>query len=143
MPTYCTKKQTDQSKNKRIFKILGSEEIWRSFFKQYITKIVGSKTGIIIDSTGLPNKIDFPLSAWGHHGGKTERETKLLIVVEKETGLPLYFRYMTGNIVDVSTLSATVAELSKMGVTMAFALIDAGYFSEEILRICFRIIFLF
>jgi transposase len=114
-----------------FLKKLGSEKVWRTFFKEYLEKIVGSKTGIIVDSTGLPNEIDFPLSAWGHHGGEVERETRLLMVVEKESGMPLYFRYMAGNIVDVTTLSTTVAELAKMGVNTAFALIDAGYYSEE------------
>ena len=114
-----------------FLKKLGEEEIWRVFFKEYLERIVGSKTGIIVDSTGLPNEIDFPLTAWGHHGGETERETRLLMVVEKESGMPLYFRYMAGNIVDVTTLTITVAELAKMGVNTAFALIDAGYYSEE------------
>jgi transposase len=121
-----------------FLKALGEEAVWRTFFKVYLEKIVGSKTGIIIDSTGLPNEIDMPLSAWGHHGGGTERETRLLMVVEKETGMPLYFRYMAGNIVDVSTLTSTVAELAKMGVDTAFALIDAGYYSEENIKNLFN-----
>lgn len=114
-----------------FLKMLGTERVWRKFFKAYLEKTIGTKTGVIVDSTGLPNEIDFPLSAWGHHGGQSERETRLLMVVEKETGMPLYFRYMAGNIVDVKTLVTTVAELSQMGVNTAFALIDAGYYSEE------------
>jgi len=34
-------------------------------------------------------------------------------------------------VVDVSTLSNTIAELSQMGVNTSFALIDAGYYSES------------
>jgi transposase len=121
-----------------FLKLLGKEQIWRRFFKEYLGKLIGSKTGIIVDSTGLPNEIDFPLSAWGHHGGETERETRFLMVVEKESGMPLYFRYMAGNIVDVSTLKTTVSELAKMGVNTAFALIDAGYYSEDNIKNLFR-----
>jgi transposase len=114
--------------------MLGAEKVWRRFFKAYLEKTIGSKTGVIVDSTGLPNEIDFPLSAWGHHGAESERETRLLMVVEKETGMPLYFRYMSGNIVDVTTLTTTIIELTQMGVNTAFALIDAGYYSEENLK---------
>ena len=101
-----------------FLKMLGAERVWRQFFKEYLEKLIGSKTGIIVDSTGLPNEIDFPLTAWGCHGGECEQETRLLMVVEKETGMPLYFRYMAGNIVDVKTLANTVAELDQMGVIL-------------------------
>jgi transposase len=114
-----------------FLKKLGNEQVWRKFFKSYIGNLVGDKTGVIVDSTGLPNEIDFPLSAWDNHGGESERETRLLMVVERTTGQPLYFSYKAGNIVDVSTLSNTIAELSKMGVSTSFALIDAGYYSED------------
>jgi len=114
-----------------FLKKLGKEAVWRTFFTSYIEKIVGEKSGVIVDSTGLPNEINFPLSAWNNHGGASERETRLLMVVERTTGQPLYFSYKAGNIVDVSTLSNTIAELAQMGVNTSFALIDAGYFSED------------
>jgi transposase len=113
-----------------FLKKLGKEKIWRDFFKSYIKKIAVGKTGIVIDSTGLPNEINFPLSAWGCHGGEAERETRLVMAIEGNTGMPLYFRYMAGNIVDVSSLSNTIKELKAMGINMSFALIDAGYYSE-------------
>ncbi|GHV45833.1 hypothetical protein FACS1894204_06090 [Synergistales bacterium] len=107
-----------------FLKALGSEKLWRKFFKSYIGKTIGEKTGVIVDSTGLPNEINFPLSAWGNHGGESERETRLIMVVERNTGMPLYFRYMAGNIVDVSSLANTIEELKKMGVDTSFALVD-------------------
>ena len=74
-----------------FLKVLGQEKHWREFFKEYITSVTGEKTGIIIDSTGMPNEIDFPLSAWGNHGGESEMETRLMLVVDKTSGKPLYF----------------------------------------------------
>jgi transposase len=113
-----------------FLKKLGDETVWRKFFQAYIKATVGEKTGVIVDSTGLPNEINFPLSAWGNHGGVSERETRLIMVVEQNTGAPLYFRYMAGNIVDVSSLANTIEELKSMGVGASFAVIDAGYYSE-------------
>jgi len=114
-----------------FLKQLGKETLWRNFFKQYIEQITQEKVGVIIDSTGLANEIDLPFSAWSNHGDGSVRETRFLMVIDRISGNPLYFRFMAGNIVDVSTLAHTFAELKQLGVKTSFALIDAGYFSEN------------
>ena len=114
-----------------FLKTLGEEGVWRRFFQSYLAQASGEEAAVIIDSTGLPNEIDIPISAFGCHGGEIERETRLLMVMDQASGMPLYFRYMAGNIVDVSTLATTMMELEYYGVKTAFALIDAGYFSQE------------
>jgi transposase len=113
-----------------LLKAIGDERFQREFFKCYLEKVY-SKNGVIIDSTGLPNDISFPLTAVGYHGGNIENETRLLMVVDKENAQPLYFRYMAGNIVDVTTLETTVKEIKAMGVDANYALLDAGYYSED------------
>jgi len=113
-----------------FLKRLGNEKIMRDFFKKYLSVVADKECGVIIDSTGLPNEIDSPVSKFGHHGGNTEQETRLVMVVDQKTQTPLYFRYVAGNIVDVSTLQNTIVELLKMGVKSTFALLDAGYYSE-------------
>lgn len=45
--------------------------------------------------------------------------------------MPIYFRHVAGNIVDVSTLVTTVGELQQYGVSVDYAILDAGYFSEK------------
>lgn len=52
-------------------------------------------------------------------------------MVDQISKKPLYYRYVPGNISDVSTLNNTFAELKALGVKCSFALIDAGYCSEE------------
>jgi hypothetical protein len=37
---------------------------------------------VLIDSTGMPNDIHFPLTAINTHNGVTNNETKLLLVVD-------------------------------------------------------------
>lgn len=113
-----------------FLKRLGNEKIMRKFFENYLSAAADKECGVIIDSTGLPNEMDSPVSKFGYHGGSTEQETRLVMVVDQKTRTPLYFRYVAGNIVDVSTLQNTIAELLKMGVKSTFALLDAGYYSE-------------
>ena len=114
-----------------FLKYLGEEYVQRVFFIEYLSRTVNYETDVIIDSTGLPNEIDMSISQFGNHGGTSEQETRLILVVEPTTRKPLYFRLVSGNIVDISTLVTTIAEFRKLGVKSAFSLLDGGYFSES------------
>jgi len=112
---------------------LGDEAVQRRFFNRYLPYICGNdnRKAILIDSTGLENKIHFPLAAVNTHGGKTSRETRLILAVDGMSSMPLFFRYAAGNIVDVTTLKATIAELAQYGVETKLVIVDAGYFSDK------------
>ena len=121
----------------RLLSRLGAEKVQRAFFAAYVPMIQKDKSSIVIDSTGLPNEINMPVSDWGYHNGGIEFETRLILAVDRESELPLYFRYVAGNIGDVSTLTNTIAEMKKNGISTSSALIDAGYFSETNLKSLF------
>jgi hypothetical protein len=114
-----------------ILQELGDESHQRRFFHEYL-RYISSKCskGILVDSTGLPNDILFPLTAINNHNGVISNEAGLILVVDRQSGLPLYFRYVAGNIVDVSTLKTTLSELRAYGVDANYAIVDAGYYSE-------------
>lgn len=114
-----------------LFKEIGDENLQRKFFKEYISNYAPSKSGIIIDVTSLPNQIHIPLSAWGLHGEEINKQIRFLLVVDKDTHNPLFFRILPGNIVDVSVLQNTLEELKKYDVKENFVCLDAGFFSEE------------
>jgi hypothetical protein len=118
--------------------VIGKESLQRAFFKAYIKSVCGDKSGLVIDSTGLENQINMPITAWGHHNGGIEMETRLILAVAKETKMPLYFRYVAGNIGDVSTLTTTITELKKFGVFPTISIVDAGYYSEGNIKALFE-----
>ena len=112
---------------------IGDEGAYRDFFKEY-TKLLARKeegTNILIDSTGLPNSIHFPLTAISNHNGKIRAEMRLIYVLQQETELPLFMRYCPGNVVDVNTLIKTILELKANGIKTKFAILDAGYLTKE------------
>jgi hypothetical protein len=115
-----------------FLKSLGNESCQRRFFKDYLDFLSKGRRehGILVDSTGLPNDIHFPLTAINTHNGVTSVEARLIYVLDRESGMPLYFRYAAGNIVDVSTLQTTLTELRAYGVDVNYAIVDAGYYSE-------------
>ena len=119
---------------------LGDEWTYRQFFKAYLALLAKRKNGenILIDSTGLPNSIHFPLTAVSNHNGKISNEVRLIYVVQQNTNLPLFFRYIPGNVIDVSTLTKTMLELKAYNVDTKFAVLDAGYLTEDNLHELFE-----
>lgn len=114
-----------------FLKFLGDENLQRKFFKQYIPSYAESNEGIIIDTTSLPNQIHMPITQWGLSGEEIDKQIRFLLVVDKKNSMPLFFRYFSGNIVDVSTLKNTIKELQKFGIKENYVYMDAGFFSED------------
>ena len=118
-----------------FYKLLGEEAVHRNFFNRYLRLFChNQQAGVLIDSTGMPNDIHFSLTAINTHNGVTSNETRLILVVDRESKMPLYFRYNAGNIVDVTTLRSTIAELGAFGVNIDYAIVDAGYYCENNVR---------
>ncbi|NBK23867.1 MAG: IS4/IS5 family transposase [Spirochaetia bacterium] len=112
---------------------IGEERFHRDFFKEYSKLLIKRDEGtdILIDSTGLPNSIHFPLTAISNHNGKISNEMRLIYVLQQGSWLPLAFRYCAGNVNDVSTLTKTTLELKAYGINVKFAILDAGYLTKE------------
>ena len=117
----------------RVLKELGKEEIQRHFFEEYMSSVYGNDgaAGILVDSTGVPNATRMDITQISNHNGDINREVRLIYVIDRDNGMPIYFRYVAGNIIDVSTLITTVSELEQYGVSVRHAILDAGYFSEK------------
>jgi len=113
---------------------IGTPERQMTFQKAYINHVMhhyNADSNILVDSTGLPNNIHFSLTETNVHNGKISNEVRLIFVVQRSTGLPLYFRPVPGNIVDISTLSRIFLHLDSMGIDISSCLMDAGYNSGD------------
>jgi hypothetical protein len=115
---------------------LGSDLIYKQFFDLYLDIISNNSAfnnklavPILLDSTGLPNDIKTHLTAVNNHNGVINNEIRLIYVVDKNTKLPIFFRYVSGNIIDNSTLINTVNMLSAYNLNIELIIMDAGYYS--------------
>ena len=64
-----------------FYQRVGDEFYHREFFRAYIAHIrpeVGS--GVLVDSTGLPNDIHIPITAVNNHNGVISNESRLILV---------------------------------------------------------------
>jgi hypothetical protein len=119
----------------RLLAALGDEAVQRTYFERALKQQGGGSQNVIIDATSLPNNIQSDWSSWGYSDGGIEMQLRFHCVVDQLSKKPLFYRYVPGNISDVSTLKATVQELTAMGVKQSFALLDSGYCSEENIRL--------
>jgi transposase len=71
------------------------------------------------------------LTQISNHNGDINNEARMITAVQRDSGYPLMFRAVPGNIVDVSTLSRTITLLSEYGMPTDLSLLDAGYFSDD------------
>jgi hypothetical protein len=124
--------------------MIGMEESKRSFFLSYCSFVKKCQmqdtkkdfglnseidNAILIDSTGLPNDIKMPITGVNNHNGNISIEARLIYVVQQKTGLPLFFRYVSGNVIDASTVKRTIEEMKGLGINTKFALLDSGYYN--------------
>ena len=123
--------------------MLGMEECKRAFFLSYcefvrkcqMTDTKGNfglkeiDDAVLIDSSGLPNDIKMSVTGLNNHNGNISIEVRLIYVVQQKTGLPLFFRYVSGNVIDATTVKRTIEEMKGLGINTKFALLDSGYYN--------------
>ena len=118
----------------RLIKTLGRTDLQTSFFKKYVAQFFPNKRGILIDSTALPSAINSSINAFGYASGGIQENVSCLMLVDKKSNLPIYFRAVGGDIADVSTVKTTVTEIKKLGLETESAILDAGFCSKENLQ---------
>lgn len=109
---------------------IGTPEVRRAFLLAHIKYLLEStdeELCVLIDSTGLPNKCDIPITRISVHEGAVNIEFRLIAVVQKATGLPIYYEYIAGNVVDISTLERTIRILAEHNCNVEYCIGDAGY----------------
>ena len=93
-----------------------------------------------MDSTSLPNDIDNnPFNALSCHGiDSSSIQTRLVLVLDEETGFPVWYDIIPGNVLDISDIMNTIIFLN-----MRKALDDSGLSVSEVTGktqslMCFR-----
>ncbi|MDE7185992.1 MAG: transposase [Lachnospiraceae bacterium] len=117
-----------------FLKSIGRRETVEQFFEAHIKWVkenVCNDPAILIDSTGMPNNIHFPLTAISNHNGRISREARMTTIIQRDTGYPLMFRITPGNINDISTITRSISDLGVHDIDTDFVLMDAEYFTED------------
>lgn len=124
----------------RYFAMLGDDRARLAYFKAFVARMRRAHPDFgracYVDSTPLPNDIrDNPFNALCSHGvGASAVMTRLALVLDEATGLPVWFNLIPGNQLDMKTLETTMADVSEsLGITVGSLVLDAGYVTYDLL----------
>ena len=109
---------------------IGTDDQKRDFLKahiKYVLEVTGGDVCVLIDSTGLPNSCNVPITRISSHEGDVNLEFRLIALVQKSTGLPLFYHIIEGNVVDVSTIDFIIRTAKEHGIDVSYVIGDAGY----------------
>jgi len=125
----------------RYFSMMGNEQIKIDFFKKLVklqkVEHPGFGKSCLVDSTPLPNDIeDNPFNALSRHGtGKSEAQIRLVLVLDKETGIPVWYDLIPGNVLDINTLEKIRNDVMEfLELEIVEYTLDAGYCSKPLIQ---------
>ena len=124
-----------------FFSLLGEDSVKMNFFKSFVSFMKSRDSdfgrGCYVDSTPLPNDIeDNPFSALCCHGvGSSEIMTRLILVLDERSGLPVWYDIVPGNVLDVNTIMTVINNVAdSLNIEIDSLVLDAGYVSKELLQ---------
>ena len=112
---------------------IGDPNTERSFFSNFIPYIqkCSNEDSILIDSTNIKNDINIYFTKYIKQKGVEGYYAKLIYVVNACNGVPIFYRLIPGNILDINTLNNTLKHLEEYNVKIGKCLFDAGFNSNE------------
>ena len=121
--------------------MMGRDSVRISFFKAFVERMRKEHPDFgsccYVDSTPLPNDIDNnPFNALCSHGVESASvQTRLVLVLDEGTGLPVWYDVIPGNVLDISTIMTVVNGVSvSLDITINSLVLDAGYISKEVVH---------
>ena len=121
----------DSREISRMLKGIGRKDIADIYF-EIVRRMLRVKNVVAYDIATLPTTVDLILSEWGRCGNGKDKVVKLAVFFDVQTKTPLYFRLITGNVQDVSTLSDLIEYTCRfLPKNVHFCLVlDRGFYSS-------------
>lgn len=124
-----------------FFSAMGEDHIRLAFFREFI-KLMRKKDprfgkGCYVDSTPLPNQIENnPFNALCCHGvSSSQVQTRLVLVLDDKTGLPVWYDIIPGNLLDLSTIMGIVNDVAvSLDIEIESLVLDAGYVCQPLIE---------
>ncbi len=123
------------------FSMMGDDISKIAFFKAFVAHMRKKDpefgTGCYVDATPLPNIIgDNPFNVLCSVGtGSTSIQTKIMLVLDMKTGLPVWFSIIPGYEQDLETLRSTMGDVAEnLDIRIDDFVLGSGYASKEVLE---------
>jgi len=123
------------------FRMMGKDQTRMAFFQTFVKHMRKKDPkfgrGCYVDSTPLPNDIhDNPFNALCSHGvASTSIQTRLVLILDQETGLPVWYQIMPGNVLDFSTIMTVMSDVAEsLDIRIDELVLDAGYVNKDLIQ---------
>ena len=107
----------------------------RKFHEQYLQRYPDVKEhAVAFDSTNQnTNSRNITLAEYGHPKINEELpDINTALIVDQETGIPLYYEHFYGSLIDKTQSPVTVARLEDLGFKKLFFMMDRGYCTQGV-----------
>lgn len=125
-----------------FFTMMGKDTTRITFFQTFVKMMQETNPhfgkACYVDSTPLPNDIeDNPFNALSCHGiGSSDTMTRLVLVLDEDSGLPVWYDIIPGNVLDINTTMNVVNDVAdSLGIVIDSLVLDAGYVSKELVNV--------
>lgn len=129
-----------------FYEQMGDDDLRIRFFRSFIDLMKHSDgyiedykdfgKGCYVDSTPLPNEIQSLMSnACCSHGTEgNSLQTRMYLVLDDKTDLPVWYGLTPGNVLDLSTINTIVSDtFISVGIEIDSMVLDAGYITRDFL----------
>lgn len=124
----------------RYFQIMGKDSTKLSFFRALVAWMRRKEPefgkGCYVDSTELPSEAkDNPYVHLRTERGVSKEEMRMALVLDEQSGLPVWYTLFPGNLMDVNTLRNVIDDVrATLNVEVDSLVLDSGYAKEETIR---------
>lgn len=125
----------------QFYAMMGSDQTRLNFFRSFVKYMRKKKPnfgkGCYVDSTPLPNDIrNNPFNALCCHGiGAASVQMRLVLVLDEESGFPVWYEVVPGNVLDLNTTMNLINDVAvSLDVEIQSLVLDAGYITKELLQ---------
>lgn len=125
----------------RFFKIMGADDVKVRFFKSFVDMMKKAVPGFgkacYVDTTPLPNSIENnPFNALSSHGTDSVGiMSRLALIIDSLTGLPIWFEVVPGNRLDFTMLRKEMEDVQEtLEIRLESFVLDAGYVCKEMVE---------
>lgn len=125
-------KDIPSPRSSELFASITEDEV-QQFLTLQVQRSVGTSGWLAVDSSSISSYSQgLSLVTKGHNKEHDHLEQiHLLVIIDEDTNIPVFYRTMRGNINDVSTLTTTLNDLTGLGIQKTSLVLDRGYYSEE------------
>ena len=110
---------------------VNNEIAFHRCYKNYLFELCKLDYNVLIDSTGIKNDICFFYTTFSNHNGKIQKELRLIFVSNISTGIPIFYKFIPGNVLDINSIKTLLSQLNELGINISKCILDAGYNSSE------------